>query len=296
MKSGIYKICCLRNGKYYIGSAKNIRKRWLRHLNDLKNNKHINTYLQRAYNKYGESDFTLEIIEYCSEENLLIREQYYLDILKPYVDNFNIGDSAIGGDNISNHPNHDEIVSKISAGLYRRYEKETAEEKLKRILNKCGNKNPNYGKKWNDKQRERMSKQRKGLSSGRKGKTFEDIYGEEKSIELKEGLSKNMKERVGEKNPFYGKKHTEKNLIFYSESQKNKPTKGHISKLKPFYIDDKIYFTLNQAAQELGINYLTIRNRIISKKFKNYQYIIDDELIEKLKVEYMKQERLNGNL
>lgn len=87
-----------------------------------------------------------------------------------------------------------------------------------------------------------------------------------------------------------------KNLNFYSESQKNKPAKGHISKLKPFYIDDRIYLTLNQASKELGINYLTIRNRIISKKFKNYQYIIDIEIIEKLKDDYIKQEKLDCNL
>ena len=141
-----------------------------------------------------------------------------------------------------------------------------------------------------------MSKQRKGLSSNRKGKTLEDIYGKEKSMELKKILSKNMSKRSGEKNPFYGKKHTDQNLKFFSESQQNKPAKGHISKLKPFYINNKIYFTLNQASQELGINYLTIRNRIISKKFENYQYIIDNELIEKLKLDYIKQEKLNRNL
>lgn len=102
----------------------------------------------------------------------------------------------------------------MSEGLYKRYEKETEKEKLKRRLNKTGTKNPNYGNKWNDVQRNRMSKQRKGLPSGRKGKTFEDIYGKEKSIELKNILSKNMNKRTGEKNPFYGKKHTEEKFEF----------------------------------------------------------------------------------
>jgi len=33
--------------------------------------------------KYGYSNFTLEILEYCEPENALAREQHYLDHLKP---------------------------------------------------------------------------------------------------------------------------------------------------------------------------------------------------------------------
>ena len=33
--------------------------------------------------KYGHGNFILEILEYCDKSNLLEREQYYLDKLKP---------------------------------------------------------------------------------------------------------------------------------------------------------------------------------------------------------------------
>lgn len=38
MESGVYKIVCILNNKIYIGSAKNFKVRWNRHLNDLRNN------------------------------------------------------------------------------------------------------------------------------------------------------------------------------------------------------------------------------------------------------------------
>lgn len=39
--------------------------------------------IHKALLKYGYSGFKLEILEYCSEGDLLSREQYYLDLLKP---------------------------------------------------------------------------------------------------------------------------------------------------------------------------------------------------------------------
>ena len=50
---GIYRIKNLVNEKCYYGSSKNIEKRWKTHLNQLRNKKHINSILQRAWNKYG---------------------------------------------------------------------------------------------------------------------------------------------------------------------------------------------------------------------------------------------------
>jgi len=33
--------------------------------------------------KYGYSSFKLEILEYCDPQNVIIREQFYFDLLKP---------------------------------------------------------------------------------------------------------------------------------------------------------------------------------------------------------------------
>lgn len=68
--SGIYKITNIVNWKVYIGSSKNIKKRWNIHRNSLRWQKHRNIYLQRAWNKYGEKNFKFEIILKCLEEEL----------------------------------------------------------------------------------------------------------------------------------------------------------------------------------------------------------------------------------
>jgi len=100
IKTGIYKITCISNNKFYIGSASSIKgstsklgfyRRLNLHINDLTKNKHKNKILQNAWNKYGEKNFKFEILEYCNPENCKKREQYYLDNLNPFDENgFNI--------------------------------------------------------------------------------------------------------------------------------------------------------------------------------------------------------------
>ncbi len=68
--SGIYKIVCNFTGKLYIGSSVDIETRWRLHKSRLRNNIHHNIYLQRSWNKYGESNFKFEIIEIISRELL----------------------------------------------------------------------------------------------------------------------------------------------------------------------------------------------------------------------------------
>ena len=85
-KAGIYSIVNVNNGHTYIGQAKDIGKRWKGHKDALQQNKHSNSYLQHAYNKYGKSVFTFAVIEYIDEPtkyNLDQREQYWIDKLRP---------------------------------------------------------------------------------------------------------------------------------------------------------------------------------------------------------------------
>jgi group I intron endonuclease len=39
--------------------------------------------INSALLKYGYSNFTLEILEYCDSSEVVTREQYYLDLFKP---------------------------------------------------------------------------------------------------------------------------------------------------------------------------------------------------------------------
>jgi group I intron endonuclease len=85
IKGGIYKIINLCNGKFYIGSSRNLKRRWKEHKLELRKNNHSNAHLQSAWNKYGEENFKFEIIEYIEDIiELKNREQYWIDILKAY--------------------------------------------------------------------------------------------------------------------------------------------------------------------------------------------------------------------
>lgn len=87
---GIYIIKNKINGKFYVGSASNVTRRWQGHKYTLNRNINPCTRLQNAWNKYGENNFEfilLEKIEFTTnnkEEIKIIleeREQLYLDSL-----------------------------------------------------------------------------------------------------------------------------------------------------------------------------------------------------------------------
>jgi len=99
---GIYQIQSkIKPERIYIGSAINIRKRWIFHLWNLKKNIHNNQKLQRHYNKYGESDLVFIIVELCFPEFLTAREQYYINKLKPYFNICKIAGNPMLGRNHS---------------------------------------------------------------------------------------------------------------------------------------------------------------------------------------------------
>ena len=74
--SGIYMLYNIVDNKYYIGSAVNLRERWLGHKSFLNCNNHHSQHLQNAWNKYGEQSFKFQVLEYVADKNeLLKREQ-----------------------------------------------------------------------------------------------------------------------------------------------------------------------------------------------------------------------------
>lgn len=76
----IYKIVC--NNSFYIGSTvrpSGYRSRKSRHWARLSAGTHGNIRLQRCWNKYGKTSFSFEVIEECSETEMLSIEQRYID-------------------------------------------------------------------------------------------------------------------------------------------------------------------------------------------------------------------------
>jgi len=68
----------------------------------------------RAILKYGYSKFRLEILEYCdslSQSDLIIREQYYIDLLKPKYNILKKAGSSLG------YKHTDDTRAKISSSM-----------------------------------------------------------------------------------------------------------------------------------------------------------------------------------
>ena len=82
MTTGIYKITNKLNKKSYIGQSIHIERRWQEHQKPSSTSK-----ISQAISQYGVDNFTFEIIEVCSFEQLNERENYWINFyntVNPY--------------------------------------------------------------------------------------------------------------------------------------------------------------------------------------------------------------------
>lgn len=119
MISGIYKITNTVNGKAYVGSSKNIQKRFKTHMYALDSNEHHSVKLQRAWNKHGSSKFTFDVILLCSIENLIMYEQICIDHNKAAELGYNI---CIKSGSREGAPHSKDVVNKMTE-IQRSYRK-----------------------------------------------------------------------------------------------------------------------------------------------------------------------------
>lgn len=108
--TGIYMITNVVNEKHYVGQAKNIEYRWMRHRSALKCGTHHNRHLQSAYNAYGSENFEYTILEECQECDLDEREQYYIKLYDSYNNGYNLD---IGGGGCKGYKHTDEEIYKM---------------------------------------------------------------------------------------------------------------------------------------------------------------------------------------
>lgn len=79
--SGVYKITNTVTGEFYIGSSRNIMLRWAIHKSPSTWKECLNSRLYQDMEKYGKSQFALEIVE--ETNSLREREQYFIGLLQP---------------------------------------------------------------------------------------------------------------------------------------------------------------------------------------------------------------------
>lgn len=162
--SGIY---CLRNkidGRCYVGSAEKLNYRLWDHKHRLIKNNHANRYLQNFVNKYGIDNIYYEILEKVGLNNLIEREQYYMDTLKPEFNILLVAGSSKGV--VMSQEQKDKISKNRKGILHTEETKKRISEtlkgrpKTKEHTIKVGLKHK--GKKISEEQRKKISESNKG--------------------------------------------------------------------------------------------------------------------------------------
>jgi group I intron endonuclease len=97
MQCGVYAIRNNMNGKYYVGSSKNMRKRIAEHARLLKTGRHKNIKLNRACHKYGYDAFQFFVVLICSESNRYLYEQTVMDFYNSVDNGYNQNSKAERG-------------------------------------------------------------------------------------------------------------------------------------------------------------------------------------------------------
>lgn len=228
MMGKIYKITNIVNSKIYIGKTiKSLNYRFSRHL--INANKKINRHLYDSINRYGKEAFKIELIEECADDLLNKREIYWISKHKSNQKEFgyNMTDGGDGGKmqpesiekmrlkktgrktsdetkkkqsksqigkhvgdlNVAKRP---EVKEKISKTLKQKYESGEIKSTIQENIIKSGKK-LGFNSNHSDIAKEKMSK-------FRSGKTYEELYGNNKAFELKEKQKNNF---IGNNNPNY---------------------------------------------------------------------------------------------
>lgn len=180
-KPGIYMITNKLTKDFYIGQSKNLYNRFLNYFNRGYLNRSPNSIVGRAIIKYGYSNFSLTILEYCDKADLTAREQHYFDTLDPVYNILKIaGGYAVDFTHTEETKNH---LSKSLKGVY------------------SGEKAYWYGKKF--------SNETKALMSSTKTQEKNPFFGEKHSEEAKEL----MREKA------LGRKHSEETKLLMSSKR-----------------------------------------------------------------------------
>ena len=147
----IYLITNTVTGKKYVGQtiSPDIHDRWKSHLKKSSNC----LYLKHSLQKYGKESFKFQIICICFDSDCNSYEEDYIksfNTLSPH--GYNI---KAGGNNGGKH--HTDTKNKISEKLKKYYSNCTPEQKQAHCANLTGAKNPRFGKKMPQEQKDRMS-------------------------------------------------------------------------------------------------------------------------------------------
>lgn len=244
----------------YIGETTQFKKRLKRHLKELRQGKHHNWFLQKAWDEGFVFDGNPTLIRCVSKEEARSREQEQIALDQSFVNIENYYDC------ISNHPRRDEIVAKMAESVRARNASMTEKER-KEFYGRLGELNGMFGKTHSAEAREKI---KRGLAEWYLTNNSPNL-GRKFSEEHRRKISLNAAGRVGEKNPFFGKHHSEETRNRLAEINKGKLPPN----TRPVVIDDVVYESITDAGRKLGKNPSVVLWRVKSEnpKYTAWQWL-----------------------
>jgi len=240
---GVYKIINKIDGKIYIGSSLDLKRRFKEHKSHLKRDKHCNRYLQRAWNKYGEDNFEFIILnsfESIECKDLLILEQEQIDLFKSYDSSLGYNLSKTADRNSGWHMTESakQKIREKNSGVLNYFFGKHHTNEVKQLISKV-----HKGKIISQEHRDSISRVNKGCKRGivsietrqkislaNKGK----VRDEETKLKLSlSSIGKNHSEETKEKirTANIGRKHTEE-VKLKMRKPKSEETKLKMSKTR----------------------------------------------------------------
>lgn len=230
----VYETVNTINGKKYIGKCIFKRKNnWETYLGS-------GVYLKKAIKKYGKENFKRDILFLaCDKEELEEIEEFLIKFhdaanSKIY---YNLKETSIGGDTLTNHPNREKRIRKMS-------------ESVK------GSNNPMYQKKKSEKMIESVKQ-----SNSKKICVDGIIYNSSKEYSDLSGIATTVINYRLRSNGFPSYKYLDE-----VEFIARKPIIR-----KSVLVDGVKYKSIYDASKQLGISRATLRNRIKDINYPSYQ-------------------------
>ena len=132
--SAVYKITNKITNDFYIGSSKNVKKRWSDHKCPSVWEKYPNNSMYLDMQKYGVDKFDFQILEEVEIEQLKEKEQHFIEKLHPTYNNYN--------------------AKGLDVERYKKYQKEHVKEYMKEYYQRNKDHLKEYQKKYRKRYRQ----------------------------------------------------------------------------------------------------------------------------------------------
>lgn len=249
MRTTIYGLLNEKSKEIYVGSTTEPKKRFARHMYELKNNRHHNKKVQEAFNLGAEFSIIVLDRTECNKEDRYKLEDRWIERFRKEGLAYNIAQANFG-DALTHHPDREAIIKRIAEKVKARNDSMTKDERKARF-GKAGEANGMFGRTHSKEVRERISELNRGRRPHNLGvPTPEDIKARQRD-------SASGRVRTGERNPFYGKTHTQEVRRKIAEKAKGRKPYNALA----CTVNGVEYNSFKEASVAIGVPVVTIRHR-----------------------------------